>query len=578
MAYSRPTPTMPHRPQPAAAIPALPGGGVAALVSPVRRGPSRCDVSLRAITAGCALVFAAACSSVDSDSALGGLDAGLDAGGYEDSGGDGGGGDDFPMPPDTGDDGGGDGDGDESIPVDCNADEVTSHYVQSENRIGTRWVATAVRSMIDGDPIAPAGGPPTAQAVLDLYSFPHAVPAGSGLDVSTLVWRSPFATEDRWVFQLAVSSAADYERAPVDVVIAVGVSVDDGEKAIGRTSAVLADTLSLLAPGDRVTVLSGTTVKLLAHEASGPTDEILASALATAVSAVDEPEASVVDAAYELVSSDEYPEFAGHERRVLFVGRALATSYAAQLEEVAAAATGETPVRFFGVAVGDLTDPGAGFDELAASGGGRALYVTESQASPKRLAALRSGLFAAATDITIDVQLPPGLALAAPQWAEHNLPVAPPGIAGSGRDGLTPPLPGPSLLTLGVGETVVLQRTLVGCGSRLDAPTPMVVFADWKDGATTTPVASEFEFDLAQAGAGTEANASQGLRLHKGRIVVAFAELVGAWASGSTGIGPLAERTLALLDSIQPSLPEDTELNEIRAAVNALLVLEQEDF
>lgn len=538
--------------------------------------------SLRAIAAASALLLAAACSSVESDGALGGLDAGLDAGGYEDSGGgDAGGGedgDDLPVPPDTGTDDGGDGDGDETIPVDCNADEVTSHFVQSENRIGTRWVAAAIRSMSEGASAAPAGGPATAQAVLDLYSFPHVVPSGSGLDVSTLVWRSPFATEDRWVFQLAVSSAADYERAPVDVVIAVGVSAEDGEKAIGRTSAVLADTLSLLAPGDRVTVLSGTTIKLLAHETTGPADEIVASALATAVSPVDEAEADVLDAAYALVTSGEYPEFAGHERRVLFVGRALAGSYTAQLEQVAAAATGDTPVRFFGIAVGDVGDPGAGFDELAAAGAGRSIYVTESQASPKRVAALRAGLFAAATDVTIDVQLPPGLALAEPQWAEHNLPVAPPGIAGSGRDGLTPPLPGPSLLTLGVGETIVLQRTLVGCGGRLDAPTPMVVFADWKDGASNTPTASEFDFDLAQAGAGTEANASEGLRLHKGRIVVAFAELVGAWASGSTDLAPLAERTLALLDSIQPSLPEDAELAEIRTAVDALLVLEQKDF
>jgi hypothetical protein len=128
---------------------------------------------------------------------------------------------------------------------------------------------------------------------------------------------------------------------------------------------------------------------------------------------------------------------------------------------------------------------------------------------------------------------------------------------------------------LGVGETVVLQRTLVGCGSRLDGPTPIVVFADWSDGATSTATSSEFAFDLAQAGASTEANATEGLRLHKARIVVGFADVLTSWASGATDV-TAAERTLALLDSIEPSLPDDTELAEIRAAVEALLSFEKQ--
>ena len=406
--------------------------------------------------------------------------------------------------------------------------------------------ALVSESVLLGDGNVPAI-PLSARAFLNNLDFGYPAAEQATLEIRGELWEAPQMEPDapkRYGLQYALTAASwpQLERPPLDLalVVDIGLAMDGEPLELAETA--IAALSSALTPGDRVSlIVAGEQPELLVVSEQGLEPVPLTGMLGAY------PLGSYADleAALELAASS-FAQQPGSQARILLISNGHFVrndDVEALVEDLA-----DDEVFLSSLGVGDpAVYDNTRMRELASLGRGTSLFSRDAEQLAIALGEqLEAHLMSAVTELEVELSIPAGLQLLAPE----GLPEQDPGAPRSAQ--------------LGPGESLVFHFVLDTCAAP-DPDASLGVHLSWVDALDGQPGELSWERPLVEFEPASSA-------AKKGDAAIAYARALHLYRDArepAAAYGPMLDAIARITEALE-LLPEDQELLEMLAVAAAL--------
>lgn len=375
------------------------------------------------------------------------------------------------------------------------------------------------------------------------YAFEHAPALEGALAVEGELWKPQAMLNEaspHYQLHFAVSGPllSDAQRPPLDLVVVgdlgptmAGLPLELADHAIGTLLAALrpGDRITLIGAGDEAELL-GTT---LVMQGDAPTLPSMLAEVPASSSNLD----PALELAYDTLA--ELEPLAGAQAGVVVLSAGHFVADAITLERVDAESELGVALLTLGVGPSDLFIESS-MRSLALAGHGVSLFAANPEQIDLDLGVrLTSKLVASAYDVSVELELPAGLAIDSndPNWGDT--------------------LPALQLGRLGPNDSLVFQHQLESCGEL--APDAVIrVELGWREPGKDEAQSKVWELPLDELGYGTMATRKGMAVLAYTRALVAYRDMISADARYGALLDALSQISGAL-----EAMPEDPDLIEM---------------
>ncbi len=507
-------------------------------------------LSLPVFAVTCAALITAGCGD-SASSSTGGYDDGYSSdSGYGSAGGTGGYGPDAQEPPSEDPP-------EEEIdePAECDAESEVVLYLSPDDSNSMSSPVQA-RAALEVGLSALSYVPIRVWEFFNYYSFDYPTPAESGeVTVSTELLRTANA-DDRVAFSLQIGVASETvpeeDRAPMNITLVLDESGSMGGEPMEMQQEVCRAIAASLRPGDIVSAVGWDTenaIKLGGYSVDGPDDaKLLAVCDGLEAGGGTDLHGGLV-AGYQLALAS-YD--ASRINRLVLVSDGGANVGVTDADLIAehAGSNDQDGVYMVGVGVGEARNYNDHLmDTVTDLGKGASVFIPSKDEAWKVFNAQFVNTMAVAVrDVQVELSLPPGFAITKFSGEEYSADPAE----------IEPQHLAPN-------DVMIFHQQIETCAPELVTPDAEIgVRVRYKDALSFEVREVEATLTFADAEDGASGN------LLKGVAVFAYADALKAARDGDPEAEALIQEALANLDMADAALPEDPELAEIRAALEAL--------
>lgn len=388
---------------------------------------------------------------------------------------------------------------------------------------------------------------------LNYYSFAYPAADPGALRAAGQMAAVEDEPDATYALQIGVvaPALADADRPPLHLTLALDNSGSMEGKALALLRSACKALASRLRAGDTVSLVTWNlknAALLEGHVVSGPDDPTLLAKIDLMEVGGSAALYNGLNAAYKLAVATYVPEDINRVIVISDGGSVASESELALVAEHAQTVPGKPGIHLVGVGVGDPGTYRADLiDAIASAGLGPTLFVgSEDEAERQFEDRFLTNVVAAAVDVAVRVELPPGLEFVRAEPPEANSTGALPERA-----------------VVAVNDNVVLQRRLRTCGA-VDLQSAIKVELQWIDPVNGQSKATWTELELAEMLAGDTS------ALVKADAVLAYAEALRAHQGLTAKGDDVLARAMTRLQAAMSKLPSDPELAEIAAVLSAL--------
>jgi Ca-activated chloride channel family protein len=386
---------------------------------------------------------------------------------------------------------------------------------------------------------------------LNYYHFD--LPAAAPQEVNIAAQMLPGSSEGQFEMQIEVTSAnvGDSERDPMNVTFVLDTSGSMQGKPMDLLKATCRATASKLREGDIVSMVDWNTqnnTRLAKLVVSGPNDPTLIAAIDALSASGGTDLNSGLNAGYKLAQESFDPT---KINRLMLISDGGANVGITEVSTIAMNAQlgGSDGIYLVGVGVGGGSYNDSLIDQVTDAGKGAAAFINSVTEANKIFGDnFVNTMAVAARDVRVELTLPPGFEI----------------VQFSGEEQSTNPHE-VEPQHLAPNDSMVFYQTIETCApENVNVSMPIAIKATYRDAKSFIDKVATFESTL---GALQEASPAQ---LHKGAAIYAYAMALDAHQKGSPDQSARVVEAKAHLARAQSSLPDDVDLVEVAAVMQAL--------
>ena len=388
------------------------------------------------------------------------------------------------------------------------------------------------------------------QEFFNYYQWDYAQPDRGDLAIDLDVLQPDAASETDYLLQIGIASEvlAASQRPALDLTLILDTSPNMAGKPFERLKDVCRAIAAALQDEDRVSIVAWDSRPIMvAHEVTEPNDSYLLAAIEALDLNKEGALSSGLQAGYQLATSGSEDKV----RRVVLISNGDGQESQDDLDLIGEAAnpTQGGPVHLVAVGVGTPETYESGLmHRLAIQGRGPSLFVGSAEEAWHVFKDRFANTFVpAALDIEVTVELPPGFQVVP---FDENEPM---------------PISGDARSDLGANDSLILLQRIRTCApEQLGHHSAIAVTVTYDDPDSGDRQSREAVFNFSAA---VDAPSAQ---IYKGIALLAYSAGLKALKSGSSA-GEALEAALQAVAIAQDMLPDDDDLAEIRATIEAAL-------
>ncbi len=390
---------------------------------------------------------------------------------------------------------------------------------------------------------------------MNYYTFQYPTPEAGKLTLTTELLKVAETTDrSEFVLQIGVASetVTNEDRAPLNITLVLDESGSMSGTPMEMQKESCRAIAASLKSGDIVSAVGWDTtnaIKLGGYAVTGPDDSQLLAVCNGLEAGGGTDLAGGLKAGYQLA---EASYDAGRINRIVLISDGGANVGITNEEIIAehAGANNEDGIYMVGVGVGDATSYNdLLMDTVTDIGKGASVFIPNAEEAWKIFnTQFVNTLAVSARDVQVELELPPGFSI----------------VKFSGEEYSTDPAE-VEPQHLAPNDAMVFYQQIETCAPSLISPdTPVSVTVRYKDGVTfeERTVADSISFG--------DLMGDSSLNLLKGRAVYTYAEALKAQSDFEVDPAVAVAEAFEALEAAEAALPEDAELAEIRAVLEAL--------